>query len=134
MEADRSLMTGTKLAPRNAYEMDYNTGATAGIAEMLLQSHRGYIHLLPALPSAWPSGQITGLCARGGFEIDLVWEVGRLTIAIVRSRLGGLCRVRAGVPLTVHHDGQRIETVQVAPGINEFETHIEAEYVLKESG
>jgi alpha-L-fucosidase 2 len=134
VEADRSLMAGTKLAPRNAYEMDYNTGATAGIAEMLLQSHRGYIHVLPALPSAWPGGQITGLCARGGFEIDLAWEVGRLTTAIVRSRLGGLCRVRAGVPLAVHHSGQRVEIAQVAAGIIEFGTHAGAEYVLQESG
>ena len=66
VEADRSLMMGTKIAPRNAYEMDYNTGATAGIAEMLMQSQQGVIHLLPALPSAWPSGQVTGLRRAAG--------------------------------------------------------------------
>ena len=93
VEGDRSLMVGTKLAPRNAYEMDYNTGATAGIAEMLLQSHQGYLHLLPALPSAWPNGQVSGLCGRGGFVVDMVWEDGTLTAATVHARRDGVCRL-----------------------------------------
>ena len=52
------------MAPRSAYEMDYNTGASAGIAEMLLQSHNGCLALLPVLPPAWPNGRVKGLCAR----------------------------------------------------------------------
>ena len=76
------------------FQIDGNFGATAGIAEMLVQSHAGEIYLLPALPKAWPTGQVTGLKARGGFEIDMAWENGQLTQAVVRSALGGNCRIR----------------------------------------
>ncbi|GAB3030116.1 glycoside hydrolase family 95 protein [Spirosoma pulveris] len=87
------------------FQIDGNFGATAGIAEMLVQSHAGEIHLLPALPQAWHTGSVKGLKTRGGFTVDMEWKAGKLTKAIVHSVLGGTCRIRTNEKMSVQPAG-----------------------------
>lgn len=96
------------------FQIDGNFGCTAGIAEMLVQSHDGALHLLPALPDRWSEGEVTGLVARGGFVVDIQWKDGKVSMVKIHSRLGGNLRIRAASELVLKGG----ESLVIAEGMN----------------
>lgn len=110
-----STKTEQNLFDKPHIQLDGNFGGTSGITEMLLQSHAGAVHLLPALPNEWSEGSVSGLCTQGGFEItQLVWKKGRITNLKIRSTLGGNLRLQVPNEVAVHS----VKGIQLASGAN----------------
>jgi alpha-L-fucosidase 2 len=116
---------GTYLNLMNAepFQLDANMGATAGIAEMLRQSHAGEIHVLPAIPAAWTNGSAEGFKARGGFVVDMEWKNSRITSATIHSRLGRVCRIRRVAPISqISRANTTVPYTRPGQNVVEFQT------------
>ncbi len=118
------------------FQIDGNFGATSGMTEMLMQSHRRdsegryIIDLLPALPSAWPNGNVRGLVAREGFEIAMQWKGGKLQRARITSKLGKTCRIRTQVPVSVRAGGRKINASRPDGNVVSFPTRKGSTYEI----
>ena len=99
------------------FQIDGNFGGAAGIGEMLLQSHTKYIDILPALPSAFPAGEVKGICARGGFVLNIKWSEGKLEHLTIVSK--------AGMPLSIRYNAKAITISTTKNGIYNFDGSLE---------
>ena len=135
LEQFRALLTRSSLPNLfslcgRAMQVDANLGASAAIAEMLVQSHQDVLRLLPALPSEWRDGSVQGLRARGGLDVDVAWVNGRATRATLRAHVTRRCRMQAKGSVTVTSDGQRVRLVQRDAETIEFDVRAGRSYQL----
>ena len=121
---------GANMMTAGSFQLDCIFGIGAGVAEILLQSHAGYIELLPALPPSWTSGRYAGLKTRGGFEVSCVWKDCKIVSAEVSSSLGGLCRIVASGVLSISLDGEDLGAKPSDSGVIEFESQSGSTYSL----
>ncbi|MFA6126898.1 MAG: glycoside hydrolase family 95 protein [Bacteroidales bacterium] len=111
-------------------QVDGSLGVTAGITEMLMQSHEGMIDLLPALPTEWGAGRFKGVCARGAFELDMNWKDGKITSVEVLSKDGQVCRIKTGLKAKVKSNGKTIKSKWLNDGSIEFATLKGTRYLI----
>lgn len=116
------------------FQIDGNLGGVCGIAQMLLQSHLGEICFLPALPSSWGEGSVKGLCAEGGFEVDIRWQEGRLREAVLHARKGGRVVIRCSENLKVSKEGEDVQVCRDKKGRYIWETCAGGIYRLDSCG
>ncbi|GEO11908.1 alpha/beta hydrolase [Segetibacter aerophilus] len=114
----------------SAFQLDGTYGSTAVVTEMLLQSHTGVLNLLPALPAFWSEGFVSGLRARGGFEVSISWKANRLKEASIISRSGSLCRFQVKDAIRIFSGGKEIQPTKNTDGIIQFSTIKGAEYEI----
>ena len=112
-------------------QVDGSLGVTAGITEMLVQSHESVIDLLPALPDEWSEGKFSGVCVRGAFELTFEWKKNKITEAVILSKEGGRCRINAKLPVVISSKGKNVKVKKLADGAIEFETQKGDSYDVK---
>lgn len=113
------------------FQIDGNFGGIAGISEMLLQSHRGELRLLPALPQAWSSGVIRGLRARPGLEVDIAWRDGRLEEANLNAHVTSDIRIRSHEPIVIRRNHEAVALLRIDTDLYEFQVNLGRKYTVE---
>ncbi|MBM7569987.1 glycosyl hydrolase family 95 catalytic domain-containing protein [Aquibacillus albus] len=113
------------------FQIDGNFGFTAGVVEMLIQSHLGYLEFLPALPANWSEGEMKGVKVRGGFEVDFYWSNQELKHALIHSSQGNECKLKLDHPFVVQSNGEKVKVSHLDNGIVQFPTKTGDSYVVE---